>query len=182
MNGMGSSHMIRSMANSAERPIPVYRIHPAAFWASLFIALLLQVSLPVKVPLARLFDFPVLMTIYFGAMRRSKIFGMALGTGLGLVQDALSHGLLGMFGIAKALVGYLAAYAGVKFEMEQLGARYFLAGGLVLVHSLVLAALRHILFESPAPMVPLNLASVVIVNVALALLCYPILDRFKHHV
>ena len=170
------------MANSADRPIPVYRVHPAAFWVSLFIALLLQVSLPVKVPLARLFDFPLLMTIYFASVRRSKIFGMALGTGLGLVQDALSHGLLGMFGIAKALVGYLAAYAGVKFDMEQLAARYFLVGALVLVHSLVLAALRHILFEEPPSMTSLTLTSIVIVNVALALLCYPILDRFKHHV
>lgn len=169
------------MANSAERPIAVYRVHPAAFWISLFIALLLQVSLPVKVPLARLFDFPVLMTIYFAAVRRSRIFGVALGTGLGLVQDALSHGLLGMFGAANALVGYLAAYAGVKFDMEQLGARYFLAGALVLVHSLVLAGLGHILFETSAPVAALNLTATVIVNVALALICYPILDHFRHH-
>ncbi len=171
-----------SMANSADRPIPVYRVHPAAFWASLFIALLLQLTLPVKIPLARLFDFPVLMTIYFASVRRGKIFGIALGAGLGLVQDALSRGLLGMFGIADALAGYLAGYAAVKFDMEQLGARYFLAGGLVLAHSLILASLRHILFGSSSPVARLDLTATVIVNVGLALICYPLLDRFKRHV
>lgn len=170
------------MATSADRPVAVYRVHPAAFWASLFIALLLELSLPVKMPLARLFDFPALMTIYFAAIGRSKIFGVGLGAGMGLVQDALSHGLLGMFGIADTLVGYLAAYAGVKFDMEQLGARYFLTGILILVHSLALAALSHILFETPAAVTTLGLAATVMVNVGLALICYPILDRFKHHV
>lgn len=166
------------MTRPRDRPIAAYRVNPAAFWISLFVALLLQISLPVKLPLARLFDFPLILTIYFASIRRSKIFGVALGTGLGLVQDALSHGLVGMFGIAKALVGYLAASASVKFEMEQLGARYFLTGVLVCVHSLVLIGLRRLLFESPPPFDPLDLASTVVVNVALALICFPILDRF----
>ncbi|MGH9360237.1 MAG: rod shape-determining protein MreD [Terriglobia bacterium] len=170
------------MANSTDRAIPVYRVHPAAFWASLFIALLLQLSLPIKVPLARLFDFPVLLTIYFAAVRRSKVFGIALGTGLGLVQDALSHGLLGMFGIADAVAGYLAGYAAVKFDLDQLGARYILAGALVLAHSLALIALDHVLFGSPPPVAPLKLTATIIVNVGLALICYPLLDRFKRPV
>ncbi|MGH9355605.1 MAG: rod shape-determining protein MreD [Terriglobia bacterium] len=170
------------MANSAERPVAVYRVHPVAFWASLFIALLLDVSLPVKMPLARLFDFPALMTIYFAAIGRSKIFGVGLGASIGLVQDALSHGLLGMSGIANTLVGYFAAYVGIKFDMEQLGARYVLAGALVLVHSLALAALSQILLESPTPVTTLGLAATVVVNVGLALIGYPILDRFKYHV
>ena len=168
------------MPSPADRPVAVYRVNLAAFWISLFVALLLQISLPVRIPLAHLFDFPLVLTIYYASIRRSKIYGIVLGAGLGLIQDALSHGLIGMFGIAKCVVGYLAASASVKFDLEQLGGRYFLTAALVCVHSLVLAGLRLILFEHPGPFSPLDLASTVVVNVALALICFPILDRFKH--
>lgn len=144
--------------------------------------MLLQVSLPLKIPLARLFDFPLVLTIYFALIRRNKIFGTALGTGLGLLQDAFAHGLIGMFGIAKALVGYLAASASLKFEMDQLGARYILTGFLVCFQRLVIVALEHLLFVSPPPFVPLDLASAVAVNIALALMCFQILDRFRRPV
>ena len=53
------------MVQSVERPIAVYRVHPATFWVSLFTALLLQAFLPLIVPLARLFDLPLLAVIYF---------------------------------------------------------------------------------------------------------------------
>ncbi|MGH9449033.1 MAG: rod shape-determining protein MreD [Terriglobia bacterium] len=170
------------MAKSADRHVAVYRVNLAAFWISLFAGLLLQISLPVQLPLARLFDFPLILTIYYASIRRSGAYGIFLGTGLGLVQDALSHGLIGMFGISDCLVGYLAASVSVKFDLEQLGARYVLTALLVCVHSLVLVALRRLLFESPAPFVRLELASTIVVNVALALICYPILDRFKRPV
>lgn len=170
------------MASPADRPVAVYRVNLAALWVSLFVGLLLQISLPVKLPVARLFDFPLVLTIYYATIRRSKIYGIALGAGLGLVQDALSHGLIGIFGISQCIVGYLAASVSVKVDLEQLGARYFMTALLVFVHSLVLVALRHVLFEAPPPFIPLDLLSAVVVNVALALICYPILDRFKHPV
>lgn len=172
----------RVMAKPADRSAAAFRVHPAAFWVSLFVGLLLQVSLPVKVPLARLFDFPLILTVYFAMVRRNKIFGTALGAGLGLVQDTLAHGLIGMFGIGKALVGYLAASATLKFDVEQLGGRYILTGLLVCIHGLIIVGLQQILFENPPPFVPLDLASAVIVNVALALICYQILDYFRRSV
>ena len=167
------------MPSSADRPVAVYRIHVAAFWISLFLGLLLQLSLPLTIPLARLFDFPLVLTIYYSSIRRSKIYGIGLGTGMGLAQDALARGLIGMFGISKCIVGYLAAAASVKFDLEQLGARYVLTAVLVLAHGLVFTALRHALFETSPAFVPLDLAATIVVNVALALICYPILDRFK---
>ena len=92
-------------------------------------------------------DFPLLMVIYFALMRRDKLFGIALGTGVGLLQDALSHGYIGIYGIAKAIVGYLAASASTRFELESLVARTVLTGVFVLVHNLCLAALQHALLR-----------------------------------
>ena len=170
------------MTQSHNHSIAVYRVHPATLWVAVFAALLLQTFLPRIVPLARLFDFPLLVTLYFALVRRNKVFGTLLGTGTGLTQDALAHGLVGMFGMSKALVGYLAAWASVKFDLEQIVARFVLAGILVLAHSLILLALEHALLEAPPPLEPLDLASTVLVNVALALILFPVLDRFKRPV
>jgi rod shape-determining protein MreD len=166
------------MPSPAERPIAVYKFHPVVWGLSFFAALLLQAFLPLVIPLARLFDFPLLVTIYFSLVRRNRIFGTLVGTVAGLLQDALSHGYLGMFGMAKALAGYIAAWASVKFDLEQMLARLLLAASLVLIHNLMMFALRFLLIES-APLEPLDLASAVLVNTALAVVLFSALDRLR---
>src|ERR1019366_2617033 len=155
------------MPTFANRPVAVFRVHPAIMAAAALLALLLQTFLPLKLPLAHLMDFPLLITIYFALVRRDKLFGIGLGTALGLLQDALSHGYIGIFGIAKAIVGYLAASASTRFELDSLVARTVLTGGFVLVHSLTLVALQHVLLETPPPFQPLTIASSILVNTAL---------------
>lgn len=167
------------MPASTHRPVAVFQIHPAILSVAVMAALLLQTLLPLKFPLARLMDFPLLLLIYFALMRRDKIFSMSLGTGLGLLQDALSHGYVGIFGIAKAITGYLVASASTRFELESLVARMVLTGVFVLLHNLCLAGLQHVLLEAPPPFQPLAAASAVLVNVALGLILFQILDRFR---
>jgi rod shape-determining protein MreD len=146
---------------------------------TILLALLLQTFLPLKIPLAGLMDFPLLVTVYFTLVRQNKIFGIALGTGLGLTQDALSHGYVGMFGMAKALVGYLAAFAAIRFNVESLFARSVVTASLILLHNLCMAGLQHALLDSPPAFNALGLASAVLVNVALSLIVFPVLDRFR---
>lgn len=167
------------MAIQTRRSVEVYRVRPVILWPTVFASLLLQVVLPLTFPKARFLDFPLLVTIYFSLLRRSKGFGIGLGTAVGLLQDALSHHYLGLFGMAKALVAYLAASASVKFDLEQLLARFILAGILVVVHGGFLFGLEHALLESPSPFVPLDLLTSVLFNVALALILFQVLDRFK---
>ena len=167
------------MAVSTGRPIAVFRIHPAILAVAALLALVLQTFLPLTLPLARLMDFPLLITIYFALLRRGKIFAIGLGTVLGLTQDALSHGYIGIFGIAKAIVGYLVASASTRFDLESLAARAVLTGVFVLVHNLCLAGIQHALLEAPPPFQPLTIASATLVNVALGLIIFQILDRFR---
>ena len=167
------------MPASTHRPIAVYRLHPVILSVAILAAVLLQTLLPLKVPLAHLMDFPLLIIIYFALMRRDRIVGVAMGTALGLLQDALSHGYIGIFGIAKAITGYLAASASTRFELESLLTRAVLTGVFVLVHNLCLAGLQHVLLEVPPPLQPLATASAVLVNVALGLIIFQILDRFR---
>jgi rod shape-determining protein MreD len=167
------------MAQSVERPIAVYRVHPATFWASVFAAILLQTFLPLILPLARLSDLPLLAVIYFALLRRNRVFGTLLGMGVGLLQDVLSHEYIGLFGMAKTMVGYIAAWGSVQFNLEHILPRFFLTGALIVVHSVVLLGLRRALLEVPPLSQPLDLLSSVLINVALALILFQGLDRFK---
>jgi len=162
-----------------EREVEAFRVHYATLGISVLIALLLQTVLPLLIPVAGLMDFPLLVTVYFTLVRQNKIFGIALGTGLGLMQDALSHGYLGMFGMAKALTGYLSAFAAMRFNFESLLARSVVTASLILIHNLCMAGLQRFLLEPPPPFLPLDLVSAVLVNVALSLILFPILDRFR---
>lgn len=167
------------MSAPAERPINVYRVHPATLWAAAFVALVLQAFLPVVLPFARLLDLPLLVVIYFSITRRNQIFGTLFGATVGLAEDALSHGFLGVFGIVKALVGYFAARASIRFDLEQFAGRLAVTAALVLFHSLSLAFLQHALLESSAGWQPLDVASAVLFNVALAPLLFQLFDRFR---
>jgi rod shape-determining protein MreD len=167
------------MPAPAERPINVYRVHPLTLWVATFLALILQAFLPVVLPPARLLDLPLLIVIYFSVMRRSKVFGTLFGTVIGLAEDALSHGFLGIFGVVKALVGYVGAWASVQFELEQFVGRLTLTATLILVHALALDGLRHLLLESPPPFEPLDIASLVLLNSAAAVVLFQVLDRFR---
>jgi rod shape-determining protein MreD len=167
------------MSAPAERPINVYRVHPATLWAAAFLALVLQAFLPIVLPLARLVDLPLLVVIYFSITRRSKVFGTLFGTAVGLAEDALSHGFLGMFGIIKALVGYLGAWASIQFDLEQFAGRLVLTAALVLFHSVALAGFERGLLESTPAWQPLDLASALLFNVALAPILFQLFDRFR---
>ncbi len=167
------------MPVSTHRPIAVFQIHPAILSIAALAALLLQTLLPLKLPVARLMDFPLLILIYFALMRRDRMFGIGLGTGLGLLQDTLTHGYIGIFGIAKAITGYLAASASTRFEQESLVTRTVLTGVFVLVHNLCLYGLQHVLLEAPPRFQPIATASAVMMNVALGLILFQVLDRFR---
>jgi rod shape-determining protein MreD len=166
------------MGISRQRQIEVYRVHPAVVGISIFLSLLLQTYLPLKISLTRLLDLPLLVTIYFSLLRRDKIFGIGLGTGLGLVEDALSRHYLGMYGMAKALVGYLAASSSVKFNLEHFLPRIVLTAVFVIIHNLFFLGLQH-LPESPPHFALFEFGSSIVLNVAVALVLFQALDRFK---
>ena len=58
------------------------------------------------------------MTVYFALGRRSPIQGTLMGAAMGLFEDALSHHAIGINGVAKTLVGFLAASVGVRIDVE----------------------------------------------------------------
>lgn len=161
------------------RPKEAFRIHPAILSLIVFASLLLEVTLPPTIPVARLFQLPLLVTIYFPMIRENQIFGTAFGMSVGLLEDALSHGYLGQMGMTKALVGYLAATAGLKLDFDNQLVRGLLIGSLVLVHNLFFYLLTHQLLGLPAPFRAIHLLTSTFVNVALGLILFPLFDRLR---
>jgi len=89
-------------------------------------AILFQVYLPRFVQFFQYLEMPLLVTVYFSLMRRDQVSGTFIGATIGLVQDSLSDQPLGMFGIAKTLVGYWAASVGMRIDVDHLVIRFLL--------------------------------------------------------
>ena len=108
------------------------------FWLVLFAPLLaigLDSFLPVHVPVAAILDLPLLLVIYFAIAKRSPVVGVCAGAVIGILQDALTQEPLGVFGITKTVVGYIAGLLGNRIDTENHGARVLFTFALSLLHS-----------------------------------------------
>ena len=57
----------------------------------------------------------VLIVVVYIAIKSGPVTGLLAGTVAGLVQDALSSGILGIGGLAKTIVGFLSGLLGTQF-------------------------------------------------------------------
>ena len=78
------------MVQATKERTEVYGFSPWIFWSALLMAFLIQGLIPIRFPFGRVFDLPLIMLIYFSANRSSKVYGIFLGAGIGILQDALS--------------------------------------------------------------------------------------------
>jgi rod shape-determining protein MreD len=117
--------------------VEVYRFSIPATIGIPLLALFLQAFIPRRFPFFSYFDLPLLVTIFFAISRRNPISGLLTGAAIGLVQDSLGGFPLGLYGIAKTVVGFAASSLGVKLDVENAGARLLVTLGFYLVHSAV---------------------------------------------
>lgn len=146
------------------------------------LSLILQAFLPSYIPRARDYlELPLLVTLYFGLSRRNPSSGLVLGLVIGLAQDGLSKSLspVGLYGIAKTLVGFVASSIGGRIDTEHPVSRFLLAFAVFHFHHAAIALTKRLLLSQTEPYfsVPLLIASGV--NAALALVLFPLLDRLR---
>lgn len=142
-------------------------------------AIFFQVYVPRFVGYLSYLELPLLVTVYFALMRRSPTSGVLLGAAIGLAQDSLSSNPLGMFGIVKTLVGYFAATASQRFDVERGGSRMVLALFFFLFHQVFYWILARALLSQPIGLeLPLQLVMAVL-NALVALPLFHILDKLK---
>jgi rod shape-determining protein MreD len=125
------------LAASPRREIEVQSYPLYLYIAVPLVAIGLQSFVTLHFARFSILDLPLLVTIYFGIVSRSPIAATLAGTIIGVAQDALTHRPIGVNGIAKALVGYLAASLGVQIDTENHLTRLILSFVFTVLHSAI---------------------------------------------
>ncbi len=164
-----------------ESHIEVHKFRGGAIVAATIIALFLQTSVPVHFQKFAILDLPLLITIYFGLSRRNPSTGLLLGMGIGLLQDSLSGPTvpIGLNGIAKTIIGYLASSIGARLDTEHPIARFALTVIFFGVHQGVVVLTRRLLLAQPEPWFNLHLAIGAAVNAVVGVFLFMLLDRLR---
>jgi rod shape-determining protein MreD len=142
-------------------------------------ALLLQVYLPHLSEYFSYLDIPLLVVIYFPLMQRSQVRGIFLGSAIGVSQDALSVQPLGLYGIAKTLIGYFSASVSQRFDVENPAIRLALVFFFYLFHQFFFWVETRSLLGLPMAFDVRQTVAVGVLNGALAIPLYALLDRLR---
>jgi rod shape-determining protein MreD len=153
-------------------PVLVYALVPLA-------SLVLQAWLPRVVGRYDWFDLPLVITIYFALGRRNPIQGTIMGAGMGLFEDALSHHAIGVNGIAKTVVGFLAASVGIRIEVENNIVRLLLNFSLSLLSSAIYLFIYRVLLGLTLDWSWLTELMRAVGNSLIAVVLFPVLDRLQ---
>jgi rod shape-determining protein MreD len=159
--------------------IEVHKFHGGTILLSMLIAVVLQSFLPVYISKAGILDLPLLVTIYFGLSRRNPSTGLLLGTTIGLLQDSLGKTALGLFGISKTIIGYLASSIGARLDTEHPAARFALTAAFFVLHQGIVILINRLLLARPQAWFTWNFGIACLVNATLGVVLYSFLDRFR---
>jgi rod shape-determining protein MreD len=83
--------------------------------------------------------------VVYAALTGGPITGLLTGTFAGLVQDTLSTGIVGIGGLAKTIVGFLAGVVGTQFIVAQPVPRFVVFFVATIVHAVVFYGLYILL-------------------------------------
>ena len=87
----------------------------------------------------------VFVVVVYVALTSGPVTGLLTGTFAGLVQDALSSGVIGIGGLAKTIVGFLAGIVGTQFIVTQPLPRFVVFFGATVLHAVVFIGLYALL-------------------------------------
>lgn len=165
---------------TSRRELEEYRFSPVVAIAVPLLFILLQVYVPKIFPLMIMLDLPLLAVIFFAVARRNPIVGALTGAAIGLVQDALTGQPIGIYGMAKAVIGYAASSIGVQVDVENMLLRLLMNFGFSLLQSLLLFVIERLLLGDRGYHLRWGYELIrAILNTAVAIPLFLFLDRFK---
>jgi rod shape-determining protein MreD len=119
---------------------------------ALALALALQTTLNTLVVESAGLDFVLIAVVYL-ALTSGPTTGVVAGSLAGLVQDALSTGVMGIGALSKTLVGFLAGRLGTQFILTAPLPRFVIYLGATVLHAALFMGLYTLLglrdFPSP---------------------------------
>lgn len=168
------------IVRTSRQEIEVYRFGPLISVLLPLMALVIQAFVPAKWHAFAILDLPLLVTIFFAVARRSQVAGLLTGAIIGLMQDALTHQAIGLYGIAKTVVGYGASSLGVKIDVENPGTRLLVTSGFYLVHQAAYFLVARNILGVALEWLWARTLLAALLNGAVAIILFGIFDRFKH--
>ena len=125
--------------------------------AAIFVALALQTTLAGLVIRGTAALDLVLIVVVYIALKSGPVTGLLAGTVAGLIQDALSNPILGIGGLAKTMVGFLAGLLATQFILNGPLPRFVLIVMATALHAAIFMGLYVLLdlrqFPDPMPAV-----------------------------
>ena len=95
----------------------------------------------------------VLVVVIYVALTTGPVKGMLAGSAAGIIQDALSSGVIGIGGLAKSIVGFVAGVIGQQFIVTAALPRFVMFLAASVAHAAVFMGLYVLLglrtFPSP---------------------------------
>jgi rod shape-determining protein MreD len=106
---------------------------------------------------------------------------LLLGMVIGLLQDSLSGPTvpMGLYGIAKTIIGYLASSIGARLDTEHPAARFAMTMIFFVAHQGFVTLTRRVLLSEPEPWFTLRLLIAAAVNAVVAVFVFALLDRLR---
>jgi len=142
-------------------------------------AILFQVYIPLFFQFLAYLELPLIVTVYFALMRRSPIGGLLVGAIVGLAQDSLSKNPLGMFGITKTIIGYVAASVGLRLDVDHPMIRLILGFFFFVFHQFIFWVLSRMLLGQQMNFETQRTLVLGLLNAIVAVSLFHFLDKLK---
>ena len=142
-------------------------------------AILFQVYIPLFFQFLAYLELPLIVTVYFALMRRSPIGGLLVGAIVGLAQDSLSKNPLGMFGITKTIIGYVAASVGQRLDVDHPLIRLILGFFFFVFHQFIFWVLSRALLGQQMNFETQRTLVLGLLNAIVAVSLFHFLDKLK---
>lgn len=165
---------------TSRRELDQYAFRPVVTVLVPLLCIVLQAMLPKTFPKFAILDLPLIATIFFAVARRDPISGTITGTVIGLLQDGLTNHPFGVNGIAKGIIGYIAASIGFAVDVDNVLSRVLLNFGFSLLQSGMLYLItRRLLGDVTVHLQPVHELIRAVANTVVAIPVFALLDRFK---
>jgi rod shape-determining protein MreD len=118
----------------------------------------------------------VLVVVVYVALTTGPGTGMLAGSVAGIIQDALSSGVIGIGGLAKSLVGFLAGVIGQQFIVTAPLPRFVMFLAATVVHSAMFMGLYILLGLRSFPSPYAAVVSQAVGNAAVGMIAFTIIE------
>lgn len=137
------------LSYTSRRELEEHSFSPAATLLVPIAAIVVQVLLSKLYWRFSLLDLPLIVTIFFAVSRRSPAAGTLTGAAIGLLQDALTGRPIGVNGMAKSVIGYIASSIGISVDVDSLTTRIVMNFAFSLLNSGILFLIDQRLLGLP---------------------------------